>query len=71
MVYCNHNTLNTFRALVYPSSGAGDYMCVITACGVQCLVWWLLEVRCRAAGYALGMRDFARLRRETSLIPNA
>ena len=27
-----------FRALLYPSSGALDYMCVITAYGVQCLV---------------------------------
>jgi hypothetical protein len=35
-------------------------MCVITAYGVQCLVCWLSELRCRAAGYASGMRDFAR-----------
>ena len=34
-------------------------MCVITAYGVRCLVCWLLEVRCRAAGYAFGMRDVA------------
>ena len=29
---------NIFRALLCPSSGARDYMCVITAYGVQCLV---------------------------------
>ena len=38
MVYCTYNMLNMFRALPCPSSGARDYMCVITACGVQCLV---------------------------------
>ena len=27
-----------FRALLCPLSGARDYMCVIAACGVQCLV---------------------------------
>ena len=36
-------------------------MCIITACGVRCLGCWLLEVRCMTAGYAFGMRDFARL----------
>ena len=30
--------LNMFRALLCPSSGARDYMCVITAYGVKCLV---------------------------------
>ena len=34
-------------------------MCVTTACGVQCLGCWLLEVRCRTTGYAFGMRDVA------------
>ena len=38
MVYWTYNTLNMFRALLCPSSGARDYMCVITAYGVQCLV---------------------------------
>ena len=37
MVYCTYNMLNMFRALLCPSSGARDYMCVITAYGVQCL----------------------------------
>jgi hypothetical protein len=37
------------------------YVRVITACGVQCLGCWLLEVRCRTAGYASGMADVARL----------
>ena len=37
MIYCTYNMLNMFRALVCPSSGARDYMCVITAYGVQCL----------------------------------
>ena len=36
-------------------------MCVITAYGMRCLGCWLLEVRCRVAGYALRMRDVARL----------
>ena len=38
MVYCTYNMLNMFWALLCLSSGAWDYMCVITACGVQCLV---------------------------------
>ena len=38
MLYCTCNMLNMFRALLCPSSGARDYMCVITTCGVQCLV---------------------------------
>ena len=61
IIYCTYNMLNKFRALLCPSSGARDYMCVITACGVQCLGCWLSEVRCRAAGAASGMRDVARL----------
>ena len=67
MVYCTY-VLNMFRALLCPSSGARDYMCVITAYGVQCLGCWLSEVRYRAAGYASGMRDVAPA---TSLIPEA
>ena len=39
MLYCTYNMLNTFRALLCPSSGARDYMCVIIAAyDVQCLV---------------------------------
>ena len=38
MVYCAYNMLSMFRALLCPSSGARDYMCVITAYGVQCFV---------------------------------
>ena len=45
MVYCTYNMLNMFRALLFPSSEARDYMCVITAYGVQCLV-----AGCRGAG---------------------
>jgi len=37
-LYCTYNMLNMFRALLFPSSGARDYMCVITAYGVQSLV---------------------------------
>ena len=29
MVYCTYNMLNMFRALLCPSSGARDYMCVL------------------------------------------
>jgi len=59
VVYWTYNILEMFRELLCPSSGAGDYMCVITAYGVRCLVCWLSGVRCRAAGYAFGMRDIA------------
>jgi len=45
MVYCIYNMLNMFRALLCPSSGPWDYMCVITAYGVQCLV-----AGCRRSG---------------------
>ena len=38
MLYCTYDMLNMFRALLCPSSGARDYMCIITAYGVQCLV---------------------------------
>ena len=51
--------LNMIRALLCPSSGARDYMCVITAYGVRCLGCWLLAVKCRAAGYASRKRDVA------------
>jgi hypothetical protein len=34
-----------FRALLCPPSGSRDYMCVITAYGVQCLV-----AGCRGSG---------------------
>jgi len=34
MLYCTYNMRNMFQALPYPSSGARDYMCVITAYGV-------------------------------------
>ena len=56
MVYCTYNMLNIFRALLCPSSGARDYICVITAFRVQFLV-----AGCRAAGYASRKRDVARL----------
>ena len=45
MGYCTYDMLNMFRALLCPSSGARDYMCVITAYGVQCLV-----AGCRRSG---------------------
>jgi len=71
MIYCNYNMLTIFRALLFPSSGARDYMCVIATYGVQCLGCWLTEVRCSAAGYASRMRDVARLSRATFLIVDA
>jgi len=37
MLYCAYDTLNMFRALLCPSSGALDYMYAIAAYGVQCL----------------------------------
>jgi len=37
-LYCTYNMLNMFRALLCPSSGARDYMCITTAYNVQCLV---------------------------------
>ena len=57
--------VNMFRSLLCPSSGARN--CVITAYVIRCLGCWLLEVRYRAAGYALGMRDVVRL--QSSNIP--
>ena len=45
MVYCTYNMLNMFRALLCPSSRARDYMCIIAAYGVQCLV-----AGCRGSG---------------------
>ena len=45
MAYCIYNMLNMFRALLCSPSGALDYMCVITAYGVQCLV-----AGCRRSG---------------------
>ena len=38
MLYCTYDMFKMFRALICPSSGARDYLCVITAYGVQCLV---------------------------------
>jgi len=34
MLYCTYNPLNMFWALICPSSGARDYICVIAANGV-------------------------------------
>ena len=45
MLYCTYDMPNMFRALLCPSSGALDYMCVIAAYGVQCLV-----AGCRGSG---------------------
>ena len=45
MVYCTYNMLKMFRAILCPSSGAREYICVIAAYGVQCLV-----VSCRGSG---------------------
>ena len=59
-----------FIALIICSTCFGHFrssrLCVITAYGARCFGCCLLEVRCRAAGYASGMRDVARA---TSLIP--
>ena len=60
-IYCTYNMLNMFRTPLCPSSGARDYMCVITAYGVRCLGCWWSEVRCRPAGYASRKRDVARV----------
>ena len=45
MLYCTNDMLNMFWALLCPSSGALDYMCVIAAYGVQCLA-----AGCRGSG---------------------
>ena len=45
MVYCTFNMLNMFRELLCPSSGAREFICVITAYGVPCLV-----AGCRGSG---------------------
>ena len=57
MLYWTYDMLNMFWALLCPSSGARDYMCVFTVYGVQCLVagcrgsvqdsrLWVQEVGC-------------------------
>ena len=45
MLYCTYDMLNMFRALLCPSSGALDHMCVFAAYGVPCLV-----AGCRGSG---------------------
>jgi len=45
MFYCTYDTLNMFRVLLCPSSGALDYMCAIAVYGVQCLA-----AGCRGSG---------------------
>ena len=45
MLYGIYDTLNMFRALLCPSSGALDYMYIIAAYGVLCLA-----VGCRGSG---------------------
>ena len=45
MFYCAYDTLNLFRALLCPSSGAIDYRYAIAAYGVQCLA-----AGCRRSG---------------------
>ena len=45
MIYCTYNMLNVFRALLSRSSGARDYMCIITTYDVQCLL-----AGCRRSG---------------------
>ena len=69
MVYCTYDTLNMFRALLCPSSGARDYMYYRLWCAV--LGYWLSGVRCRAAGCESRKRDAARLRRAASLFLDA
>ena len=45
MLYCIYDTLNMFRALLCPSSGALDSMYAIASYGVQCLA-----AGCRRSG---------------------
>ena len=45
MLYCTYDMLNIFRALLCPSSGTLDYMCVSAAYGVPCLA-----AGCRGSG---------------------
>jgi len=56
-IYAHHQELETLCVLLLP-----------VVCDALVVGCWLLEVRCRAAGYASGMRDVIRA---TSLIPNA
>ena len=60
-LYCTYDTLNMFRALPCPSSGALDYMYAIAAYGVQCLV-----ARCR--GQVQGSRVCNDARTNTHLV---
>ena len=45
MLYCTYDMLKMFRAHQCQSSGAVNYVCVISAYGVQCLV-----AGCRGSG---------------------
>ena len=45
MLYCTYDILNMFRALLCPSPGAVDYMCVFATYGVPCLA-----AGCRESG---------------------
>jgi len=45
MLYCTYDMLKMFREFLCLSSGARNYMCVIAAYGVQCLV-----AGCRKSG---------------------
>ena len=67
MLYCTHDTLNVFRVLLCPSSGARDYMCVIYRLWCAVLGCWLSGVRCRTAGWESRKRDAARRSRAASL----
>ena len=49
MVYYAYNMLSMFRALLCPSSGARDCMCVIIVCGVQCMQEDFLGVKAAGA----------------------
>jgi hypothetical protein len=76
----NCMSLNTLLRLWYTQHVSGTSMPIIRSwklyvccyhlwCAV--LGYWLLGVRCRAAGYASRKRDVARPRRATSLFPDA
>ena len=57
--YCrSYCLLNMFRAPLCPSSGAREYIQVVAACRIWCLVF-KLSVWCGAEGYVSGLRAAA------------
>ena len=67
MLYCVYDTLDMFRALLCPSSGALDYMYAIAAYGVQCLA---AGCRCQVQGSKVCVQEEGCCTTESCNIPD-